>query len=71
MKRLIALCVVTAMASTSAFAAELVIGKGETYTVTEDEMSLSLDRLVIGDNARIQFAEGVTHWELLAKDATI
>ena len=70
MKKLVALYVLTAMAS-GALATELVIGKGETYTVTEDQVSLSVDRLVIGDNARIQFAEGVAHWELLARDATI
>lgn len=70
MKRTLAVCFLAAVTG-GVSAADLVIGKGETYIVDEDEVSLSVDRLVIGDNARIEFAEGVAHWELLAKDATI
>ncbi len=70
MKRLLVSLLFVLLPST-VLSAELVIGKDETYTVTEDQVSLSLERLVIGDNARIQFAEGVSHWELLARDATI
>ena len=71
----VVLCLLAASATgifaTPALAAELVIDEGEVYTVTEEQLNLSLDRLVIGDNARIQFAAGVDHWELLARDATI
>lgn len=72
MKKLIvpaALCL--AAMALPAFGNELIIPKGETYTVSPDNMSMSVDKLVIGDNASIRFADGVTHWELLAKDATV
>jgi hypothetical protein len=52
-------------------AEDLIIGKGEEYLVTTDKMNQAVDKLVIGDNATVKFADGVDHWELLAKDATI
>ena len=72
MKKVLALSMLGAcLASVSALAEELTIGKGDTYVVTSDNMNMALDKLVIGDNAKITFGEGVDHWELLAKDATI
>ncbi|MFA5631122.1 MAG: hypothetical protein WC997_06405 [Porticoccaceae bacterium] len=63
--------VLLAAASFQVFSSELIIGKGEEFVVKPDQMSMAVDKLVVGDNATIRFAEGVDHWELLAKDATI
>lgn len=72
MKTVVKLIVLSAaLAPAALWAAELVIGRGVEHVVTPDQMDLSLDKLVIGDNARITFADGVDHWQVLAKDATI
>jgi hypothetical protein len=71
MKKLFISCCLAALVSPALAASELIIGKGENYVVTADKMNMSVDKLVISDNATISFAEGVDHWELLAKDATI
>lgn len=72
MKNLVAACLLTAaFFPLVTHAADLMIGKGEKYVVTSEHTNLSVDKLVIGDNAHISFAPGVDHWELLAKDATI
>lgn len=71
MKKLFISCCLLAAASPTLFASELIIGKGEEYVVTADKMNMAVDRLMISDNATITFADGVDHWELLAKDATI
>lgn len=67
----IALCLFTLSLALPVAASELIIPKGETYTVTAENVSMKVDKLVIGDKANIRFADGVSHWELLAKDATI
>src|SRR5690606_21819971 len=70
-KRLASAALCALLLPFDAMAAELIIPARSVHRVAVDEMNQSLDRLVIGDGATIKFAEGVTHWELLAKDATI
>jgi len=70
MKKILATLLLAAISS-HGLSSELIIGKGENYVVTADKMNMSVDKLVISDNATISFADGVDHWELLAKDATI
>lgn len=70
-KNLASAVILAALLPLKSLAADLVIPAKSVHRVTPDEMSQSVDRLVIGDGATITFAEGVTHWELLAKDATI
>ncbi|MAT50883.1 MAG: hypothetical protein CMK32_06845 [Porticoccaceae bacterium] len=67
----LAISLMLSVASLAVFAEDLVIDSGETFIVDEKSTNLSVDKLVIGDKAVIRFAPGVTHWELLAKDATI
>ncbi|KJS09465.1 MAG: hypothetical protein VR73_02250 [Gammaproteobacteria bacterium BRH_c0] len=67
----LAFCLLALSVALPSTASELIIPGGKTYTVTADNMSMNVDKLVIGDKASIRFAEGVTHWELLAKDATV
>ncbi|MFA5496122.1 MAG: hypothetical protein WC247_15265 [Porticoccaceae bacterium] len=65
----VALCAL--FAPLPSLAEELIIAAEARHTVTPEQMSQSVERLVVGDNAVIDFAAGVTHWELLARDATI
>jgi hypothetical protein len=54
-----------------ATAADLTVPAGQTYTVSAAQSDLRLDRLTLGDNARITFAPGVTSWRVYAKQASI
>ncbi|MCB1617037.1 MAG: hypothetical protein KDI30_13570, partial [Pseudomonadales bacterium] len=52
-------------------AGELVVEPGKVYTVTKQQQDLELDRLVLGDGARLAFDEGVSYWNLIAGEASI
>ena len=59
------------LVSFSVSAADLIVAAGEIYTITEKERVLQLNKLTIGDKATIKFAEGVTYWDLSAKQVEI
>lgn len=52
-------------------AAELNIPAGQVYTVSAAQSDLRLDKLSIGDNAQIRFAEGVQRWRVDAKQVSV
>ncbi len=54
-----------------ALARDLVVEPDQTLMVTPDQASLNLERLVLGDNATIRFADGVSYWDVSARDASI
>lgn len=57
--------------SFSVQAADLIIADGETYTITEKQRELQLDKFVVGNKATIKFAEGVSYWDMSAKHVDI
>jgi hypothetical protein len=70
MNNKLSLCLMLLL-SVSVQAADLIIANGETYTVTESQRDLQLEKLIIGDKATIKFASGVTYWDMSAKYAEI
>lgn len=52
-------------------AVELTIPAGQTYTILPEQSDLRLERLTIGDNASIRFAEGVSRWRVEAKHVDV
>ena len=50
---------------------ELIIKEGETFVVQQAQSELKLRKLVIGNKAIIQFAEGVEYWDVSANKAII
>ncbi len=70
-KMLIYLPAVLAGAMTAGIAnsADLIVAPGTTRTILATEQNMVLNRLQIGDNAKIVFAPGVDHWEVWAERA--
>jgi len=52
-------------------AADLTVPAGQVYTVSPAQSDLRLDRLSLGDNAQIRFAEGVARWRVEAKHVSV
>lgn len=52
-------------------AADLTIPAGQIYTVSPAQSDLRLERLTIGDNAQIRFAEGVSRWRVDARHVNV
>lgn len=47
----------------------LKVSEGETYTVTDTEDQMLVDMWVMEDNSKIVFEEGITSWNIHAKEA--
>jgi len=60
----------TAMSSL-VYADDLIVGNGETYLIKENQRELHLKKLILGDKAVIQFADGVTYWDVSADEVEI
>ncbi|MFT3929676.1 MAG: hypothetical protein QM709_05170 [Spongiibacteraceae bacterium] len=71
MRKFLAPAVLIASISGGAIAADLIIPAGQIYTVPVEQSDLRLDRLSIGDNAQVKFAEGVGRWRVAAKHVSI
>lgn len=71
MRKVLALALLTLGYGACAAAADLTIPPGQTYIVTAEQSDLRLDRLIIGDNAQVRFADGVGRWRVEAKQARI
>ena len=52
-------------------ASSLTIAPGETFTVGSQQQFMQLQSLSIGDNARIEFADGISQWQLRADNTEI
>jgi hypothetical protein len=65
------LVVAAALLPLSSMAEDLKIAPGQTYVVDENHTQLTVNRLEIGDFARIQFAPGVAAWRLQAAVAVV
>lgn len=59
------------LASAGVFARDLEVAPGQELLITPELAHLSVDRLILGDNARVRFADGVDAWQLTAKRALI
>lgn len=59
------------LGAASAYAADLTIPAGQTYTITPEQSDLRLEKLTIGDGAKVQFAPGVNRWRVEAKRVNV
>lgn len=59
------------LGAASAYAADLTIPAGQTYTITPELSDLRLEKLTLGDGAKVQFAPGVSRWRVEAKHVNI
>ncbi len=71
MRKQLALAVLFVGLSEVGFAVDLSIPAGQVYTISAEQSDLRLDRLAIGDNAQIKFAEGVSRWRVAAKHVSV
>lgn len=71
MRKQLALAVLIISLAEGVIAADLMIPAGQVYTVSAEQSDLRLDRLSIGDNAQVKFAEGVGRWRVAAKHVSI
>lgn len=55
----------------SLHANDLIVASGETYTITENQRELQLEKLILGDKATIKFAPGISYWDVRAKHVEI
>ncbi|WP_320836700.1 collagen-like protein [Zhongshania sp.] len=60
-----------ALVPLTSMATDLIIPAGQAYLVGIDQQELILDKLNIGDDARISFAPGVNSWRVHARLANI
>lgn len=60
-----------ALVPLTSMATDLTIPAGQAYLVGVDQQELILDKLRIGDGARISFAPGVNTWRVHARLASI
>ena len=63
----LSLCAVIA----PAVAQEKTVAPGETWRITPAEAEISLQRLVLGDGARIEFSDEVADWRLNARHVSV
>lgn len=59
------------LGAASAYAVDLTIPAGQTYTITPEQSDLRLEKLTIGDGAKVQFAPGVSRWRVEAKRVNV
>ena len=59
------------LGAASAYAVDLTIPAGQTYTITPEQSDLRLEKLTIGDGAKVQFAPGVSRWRVEAKHVNV
>ncbi len=59
------------LGAASAYAADLTIPAGQTYTITPEQSDLRLEKLSIGDGAKVLFAPGVSRWRVEAKHVNV
>jgi hypothetical protein len=69
--RFFPLTLLALICSPAVLASELVIGKGEVYTVKTSEQEVHYERLVIADGGMIRFDDDVSYWDMEADHADI
>jgi hypothetical protein len=70
MKILSAFLLLSALTTAALADNSLVVGAGQKITITAAQQTLTLDKFVMEDNATIEFAPDVTHWNVFAREAS-